>query len=157
MLEFKKILCPTDFSDPSFEGIKTANELGLRFSAEIVLINVVPPIPIFSMPEPNLAPVFDAPAYQSEISKSAEIRLRKLTEERISPEIHSDTRVIVGDPAREIVDFAKTEAVDIIVISTHGFTGWRRLLVGSVTEKVIRRAPCFVLSVPRPPEEPVGD
>ncbi len=153
MLQFNTILCPTDFSDPSLVGIKTAQELALKFSAEIILINVVPPIPVFSMPEPNLAPVFDAPAYQTEISKSAEKRLQKLAKDHFTEEIQHRTRVIVGDPAGEIVDFARREAVDIIVISTHGHTGWKRFLVGSVTEKVIRYAACYVLSVPGPKPE----
>lgn len=157
MLQFNTILCPTDFSDPSLEGIKTADALALRFSAEIILINVVPPIPVFSMPEPNLAPVFDAPAYQTEISKSAENRLQRLAQDHISEEIRYRTRVIVGDPAGEIVDFARREEVDVIVLSTHGHTGWKRLLVGSVTEKVIRHARCYVLSVPRPDHEPDRD
>ncbi|MFW5810561.1 MAG: universal stress protein, partial [Thermodesulfobacteriota bacterium] len=64
---------------------------------------------------------------------------------------------IVGDPAGEIVDFARREEVDVIVISTHGHTGWKRLLVGSVTEKVIRYARCCVLSVPRPEHETPRD
>lgn len=150
MLQINSLLCPTDFSDPSLEGIKTAGELALKFSAEIILIHVVAPIPVFSMPEPNLAPVFDAPAYQTEISKSAEKRLQALANDNFPEEIRYRTRVIVGDPAGEIVDFARREAVDVIVISTHGHTGWRRLLVGSVTEKVIRYAACYVLSVPAP-------
>jgi nucleotide-binding universal stress UspA family protein len=54
----------------------------------------------------------------------------------------------VGDPAEEIVRLAKTESVDLLVISTHGVTGWRHLVFGSVAEKIIRLADCPVLVIP---------
>ena len=59
--------------------------------------------------------------------------------------------VVTGEAAQEIVDFAAREQIDLIVIATHGLTGWQHFLTGSVTEKVVRLAPCAVLTI-RPPQ-----
>jgi len=63
------------------------------------------------------------------------------------------TMLVDGDPAQEICQAAKEKGADLIVIATHGQTGWRRLVFGSVTEKVVRLAPCPVLTIPAQMEE----
>jgi len=71
------------------------------------------------------------------------------------PSVPCVRRVTVGDPASEIVNVAKEENVDLIVMSTHGRKGISRLLMGSVAELVVRRAHCPVLTVRQPGEEPL--
>jgi universal stress protein A len=145
MLKYKKILCPTDFSDPSYEALKTANEMARQFSAELCVLHVVAPIPLV---QPTIAPTgFNVPLYQEELRKTAEKRLQETARKKVSKQIKVSLFVANGEAANEIVRIAKEEHVDLIVISTHGLTGWRHLIFGSVAEKVVRLAPCAVLTV----------
>lgn len=145
MLPLKKILCPTDFSEPSYEAIKTANEFAINFSAEIILVHVVTPIPV--MPVSPDSMVINLPSYQKELEIYNAKRLQALVEQRVPKSVRVFMHVIWGNPAEEIVRMAETGHVDLIVIATHGLTGWRRFIFGSVAEKVIRIAPCPVLSI----------
>ena len=151
MLPLTKILWPTDFSKASYEALRTADELALHFSAELILVHAIPPVP--------LIPAYDAPAgvvgasYLKEIEGTAKESLDKVARERVSAEITSRQVVVLGNPADEIVTTADEVKADLIIIATHGLTGWRRFIFGSVAEKVIRMAPCPVLSIQVPPEE----
>lgn len=143
MLPFKKILCPTDFSEPSCAGVKAAGEMASRFGAELILMHVVGAIPALDSPEGMST--FDVAAYQRELSGSAE----KALAERLAkvPEgVPVQTMVVHGDAAHEILRVAKEEGVDLIVMATHGSTGWRHKIFGTVTEKVVRTAHCSVLT-----------
>lgn len=151
MLPLKKILCPTDFSEPSCEAIKEASELALHFASELILIHVVTPIPI--IPVSPGSTVINLPSYQQELEVYAKNMLRDLVEEKVPKKVQARTEVILGDPANEIVRMADDEKVDVIVIATHGLSGWRRLVFGSVAEKVIRVAHCPVLSIRIPSQE----
>jgi nucleotide-binding universal stress UspA family protein len=79
--------------------------------------------------------------------------LDEVVRERIPKEITSKTRVSLGDAANEIVGTAADEKADLIVIATHGLTGWRRFMFGSVAEKVVRVAQCPVLTIREPEGE----
>jgi nucleotide-binding universal stress UspA family protein len=79
--------------------------------------------------------------------------LQEVVEKRISEKVRIRTKVVVGDPGDEIVRMAADENADITVIGTHGLTGWRRFIFGSVAEKVVRLAPCPVLTIQSPPKE----
>ena len=153
MLPIKKILCPTDFSDPSYGALNTANELALHFSAELIVIHVVSPIPVIP---PSAAPTefaeFNIPSYQLEMEAMAEKTLDETVKEKISGKVRSRSFVVQGDPTNEIIKLAEEEKVDMIVIATHGLTGWRRVIFGSVAGKVLRLAPCPVLSIQIKPE-----
>jgi nucleotide-binding universal stress UspA family protein len=156
MLPLKKILCPTDFSEASYEGLKAADELALHFSAELCLIHVVAPIPTTVMPAapiPVSPATFDVTAYQHELEASARQSLQDVAEQRISKEISVKLVVMHGSAAGEIIRVANDEGTDLIVIATHGQTGWRRMVFGSVAEKVVRLAGLPVLAVPAPEEE----
>jgi universal stress protein A len=149
MLPFKKILCPTDFSDPSYEAFKTASELAVQFSAELCLVHVIGPIPTASAP--GVAPAgFSVGVYQQELEKSAQRDLQKVIDEKMPQGIVARAIVAHGDAANEIVRVADEEDADIIIIATHGRTGWRHLVFGSVAERVVRHANCPVLTVPAP-------
>jgi nucleotide-binding universal stress UspA family protein len=138
MLPLKKILCPTDFSEPSYEGVKAANEFALHFSAELTMLHVVSPVPIIPSPEPT--PGFDVVSYQQEMELYAVKSLDKLVKEKISEKATVHKKIVIGSAADEIIRSAKDEKMDIIVIATHGLTGWRRFVFGSVAEKVVRLA-----------------
>jgi nucleotide-binding universal stress UspA family protein len=147
MLPIKKIVCPTDFSDPSYEGLKVAREFAEHFSAELILVNVIFPGPIV----PGVAePGFHIPAALEAMQETAKKNLQDLSRKKMPEKIPVRTLVISGKPAYEIVDLADKEKADIIVIATHGESGWQKFLFGSVTEKVIRMASCPVLTVQQP-------
>lgn len=146
MLPIKKILCPTDFSDPSFEALDVASELALQFSSELIMIHVVPPIPVVAAEHMSPA-AFNVPAYQQEMEASSMKILEEHIEKRVPEEVSTRGMVLLGDPSDQIVDMAKNEKVDLIVIATRGQTGFRRLVFGSVAEKVVRYATCPVLSI----------
>ncbi len=150
MLPFRKILCPTDFSEPSWEAMKAAVELALHFSSELLAVHVVLPVPIV----PGVPLGFNVPQYQQELELSSRKKLDDWVRKEVPKKIRGKTRVVLGDPAEQIVKIAEEEKTDLIVIATQGQTGVKRLVFGSVTEKVIRLAPEPVLTI-RPASAPV--
>ncbi|MGM0665010.1 MAG: universal stress protein [Thermodesulfobacteriota bacterium] len=148
MLPVKKILCPTDFSEPSFVGVKGANELAAHFSAELILVHVVTPVHVYPGPYP--AAGFDLEGHLEEMIGASHKSLEEVVKNKTTPDLQVQTRVLQGSPADQIVEVAGSEEVDVIVTATHGWTGWRRYIFGSVAEKVVRLATCPVLTVPAP-------
>ncbi len=154
MLSLRKILWPTDFSEPSQVALKTANELAKHFSAELMLVHVVPSLPVLPTTK---APV-DSPAssYPLEMESAAREALHQKVKKNVSEEVKTNAMVIHGNSANvadEIVNIADHKETDIIVMATHGLTGWRRFIFGSVADKVIKTASCPVLSIQVQPEE----
>jgi len=141
MLPFNKILCPTDFSEASSKALKPATELALHFSGEVILLHVVHPLAV--VPQ---ATRFDLPSYHKEMETFARTRLQEIVDKTMTG-ITFHQMVVVGGAADEIVNVAKSENADIIVIATHGASGWRRVMFGSVAEKVTRLADCPVLLI----------
>ena len=144
MLPIKLILCPTDFSAPACSCVRTAGELAEHFGAELLLVNIVPALPNLP-PDPNY--VFKIPEYEQYLHADAEKHLREEREKLVGKNVKVRTQVGHGSAADEIVLIAKTEGVDLIVIATHGFTGFERWVFGSVAERVVRLAECPVLTV----------
>jgi nucleotide-binding universal stress UspA family protein len=150
MLPFKRILCPTDFSEPAFTALKRAEELARCFDAELIVAHVIPPLPgPHLFPDPKASLNFDVPLYQQELAIKAEQMLKDLVSHH---KVGTRDLVTTGEPAPEILRIAQQEHVDLIVIASHGLTGWRRLVFGSVAEKVVRQATCPVLTIAVPPE-----
>ena len=147
MLPIKSILCPTDFSPPSQVAIKAAVELASHFAAEICLVHVIPPIPL---PSSDPAYDFELPEYEKVLHSDAAQKLSALRDEVVSGKLSVRTLIGHGPAADEIVLIAAKEQVDLIVIATHGTTGWRHLVFGSVAEKVVRLSPCPVLTIRAP-------
>lgn len=145
MLPCKKILSAVDFSDASFEALKVANELALSFSAELLLVHVRPdpcyPPGIIAMPG------FDFQACERELAEDAQKKLEDVSASQVPEQI--ERRVILkdGSAGHEILEIAKSEAVDLIVIATHGMSGLHHYLHGAVAQRVIHHAPCAVLVV----------
>lgn len=138
MFPAKKIVCPTDFSEGSFRALAAASELAVLFGAEIHLVHIIELLPPTT--EPGL------PLPQEELHEEAEEELRKIAETLTAKGVRTQTAVGDGDAATEIVRMAEELGADLIVIATHGNTGWRHLAFGSVTEKVVRLAACPVLT-----------
>jgi len=138
MFPAKKIVCPTDFSDGSNQAIGEASELALQFGAEVYLVHVTAFLP--PMTEPGI------PILQEELHEDVEAQLRKIAEPLTAKGLRTQIVIRDGDAAAEIVGVAQEVGADLIVIATHGNTGWRHLAFGSVTEKVVRFATCPVLT-----------
>jgi nucleotide-binding universal stress UspA family protein len=141
MIKLDTILTPTDFSDPSRQALNYACELAKRFGAELRLLHVVEPpttVAVYSSPLPEDIPTPE-PAAQQELKK---------LEVPDADQIRAVVREIrTGTPFVQIVRCAKANDVDLIVMGTHGRGGIVHALLGSVAEKVVRKAPCPVLSV----------
>jgi nucleotide-binding universal stress UspA family protein len=144
MLPVKLIVCPTDFSEPAGRCVQAASELAAFFHAELLLVNVVPVIPSLP-PDPNY--VYKIPEYERYLHADAQKHLDDVLAQVSAKGIKARTLVAHGAAAEEIVIIAKAENADLIVIATHGATGWERLMFGSVAEKVVRLAECPVLTV----------
>jgi nucleotide-binding universal stress UspA family protein len=152
MLPFKRILCPTDFSEPALTALKRAEELARHFAAELIVAHVIPPVPgPLTVADPPVASSFDVPLYQQELAVYAENLLKELVSHQVSQEVRTRDLVTTGEATAEILRIAQQERSDLIVIASHGLTGWRRLVFGSVAEKVVRQAPCPVLTIVAPP------
>jgi nucleotide-binding universal stress UspA family protein len=153
-LPVKKILAPTDFSEPSEEAAKTALDLAAVLETELLVVHVVSPVPPFPGNIAPNAPGFNIHMYQEDLATQSGRELEAFAK-RLGgrkTEIHSVLRE--GDPGEQIVDLAEKEGVDLIVIATKGRTGLKRFVFGSVAEKVVRYSPCPVLVIPEASQAP---
>jgi nucleotide-binding universal stress UspA family protein len=142
MLPPKRILSPLDFSDPSNEALNTAADLASRFGAELLLVHVVAMLP--RLPSP--ATIFNEAEFEQELHKDGVQRLHELDRKLTAKGVKVRSEVgTANDVGMEIIRLAEHNNVDLIVIATHGMTGWHRLAFGSVAEKVVRLAACPVL------------
>ena len=154
MFPFAKILCPTDFSAPSLEALDWACALTRHFGGELLLLHVVTPIPAVAS-APGGAVTVETASYQQQLVDEADRELWQLRKDRVPDEVRSAYHVAVGSPAQAIARTATQREMDLIVIATHGHTGWRRFVAGSVAERVVREADCPVLTLqPSQREEP---
>ena len=153
MLPFRRILVTTDFSDTSIGALPPGIELAKHFDAELLLVHVLP----VDTPTPwDVPPYADfgvasipLPEYEAQVKQEVERRLAMVVSQHAQG---ANVRTLVGrgNAAAEIVRIATAENADLIVLATHGWTGWRHLVFGSVAEKVLREALCPVLSVRAP-------
>lgn len=145
--DIKKILVPIDFSDYSRSALKYAVNFCKNCNAEMILIYVVEPViypPDFSMGQIAI------PSVNSEWDERARQELDKLAKEEIPSTVQVKTVIKTGKPFVEIVETASELDVDLIIIATHGRSGVEHILFGSTAEKVVRKAPCPVLTLREP-------
>jgi nucleotide-binding universal stress UspA family protein len=149
MLPIKKIVAPTDFSERSFTAIETAAEVAAHFSAEIVLVHVLYPVPptVPAVPAAAAQMPIDIDAYRETMLLEAEKNIETLIKPRLPTGVRTTTLVRWGSPAETIIDLASKESADLIVICTRGATGLSRFVSGSVTERVVRLSDIPVLTV----------
>ena len=143
----KKILVPIDFSDYSKSALKYAVNFSKSFNAEMSLIYVVEPViypPDFSMGQIAI------PSVNTEWDERAKQELEKLAKEEIPSGVSVKTLIKTGKPFIEIIETAGELNIDLIIIATHGRTGVEHILFGSTAEKVVRKAPCPVLTLREP-------
>lgn len=141
---WRKICCPVDFSEPARAALQLAAELARTFGAELTLFHAYQ-LPGYTLPEGS---VVVSPRMMQELADLAEAHLAEWKGLALSMGVAEvRTAKEVGEPALEIVEFARQGGFDLLVVGTHGRTGLRHALLGSTAERVVRRAGCPVLTV----------
>ncbi len=143
-IQLKRILVPIDFSPLSKKALQYAARFGDEFDAEVKLVHVI---------EPEVPLIFEAAmaaplAVSKDLDAHCTNRLKDLAQslqKRGTGNVQWTVRA--GLPSCEIVEAAREFDVDLIVIATHGYTGWKHFAIGSTAERVVRAAPCPVLVV----------
>ncbi len=148
-MTFQKILCPTDFSEASYEGLRQAIKLAGKGATEICVLHVEPS-PSALTPLAGYAP--DA---HSEADRRAETvkNLCAVLEERVPSHVRTRPLLKQGETAEQIMRAAREEGADLIVLTTHGAGGLQPGELGSVATRVLQIAPCPVMTVNRTHEE----
>jgi nucleotide-binding universal stress UspA family protein len=139
-----RILVPLDFSEHANNGLRHAKELAETYGAKLDVVHIIE-----EMVQPAFYEMAGVPPEKVRTArrkKSVE-EMERLFQEAGGPDVPVDYFVITGKANQEIVEFAKEADIDLIVIATHGLTGVQHLLLGSITEKVVRMAPCPVFTV----------
>ena len=151
MIDLKRILVPTDFSKFSQNALTYAAAFAEKFGAELYLLHVVQDLAVFIPDMITVAPPVVPTVKQ--LTDAVYVAFDRLIEENHLTGLAIHREVREGSPFVEIIRFASEENMDLIVLSTHGHTGLAHVLLGSVTEKVVRKAPCPILTVRDPEHE----
>ncbi|MDP4172650.1 MAG: universal stress protein [Bacteroidota bacterium] len=145
--QIKTILVPVDFSEYSKQALKYAYCMAKDYQAKLFILYVIEPVVYpadFSMGQ------FALPSIDSEISIKASEELESLAKDELGCDINCTTLVKIGKPFVEINETASEIDADLIIIASHGHTGVEHILFGSTAEKVVRKAPCPVLTLRSP-------
>lgn len=138
------ILVPIDFSDYAQQALSYAKVIASSYDAQLQLLHVIEQTSQPSFYESRETSIFN-------IMPNIKVKSREVMEQMLKetkgPEIIADTHIIEGHAAKDIINFASSHDIDLIVIASHGLSGIEHLLLGSVTEKVVRSAPCPVFIV----------
>jgi nucleotide-binding universal stress UspA family protein len=151
MIDLHRILVPTDFSKWSRNALTYGVAFAEKFGAEIHLLHVVQDLALFIPEAVMMAPPMAPPVEQ--FISSARAALERVVQDLALPALRIVPEVAEGVPFTEIVRCAREKDIDLIVMGTHGHTGLAHMLLGSVAEKVVRKAPCPVLTVRHPEHE----
>jgi nucleotide-binding universal stress UspA family protein len=143
-MNIQRILAPTDFSELSNQGLTSALELAEAFGAKLLLLHVVEPPPY---PVEGIVPSHLGATLLDDLERQASNDLAQMLPEAQRSKVEVARRVVVGIPYRKIVEVGEEEKSDLIVMTTHGRTGLSHLVMGSVAEKIVRTAPCPVLTI----------
>ncbi len=141
--EKKKILCPVDFSAGSAKALDKARELSKAMDADVELLHAYQ-LPVMALPD---GAVTVSPTYVAELLDRAQQALNQYRDELAQAGVNATTKLLEGNPAQVITDRAQEVGAPMIVMGTHGRSGFKRFLLGSVTERVVRTATTPVLTV----------
>ena len=144
MTEFKKLLFPIDFSDVSPKMAPWALTVAKKFSAEIHLFFVARRLEHLSSIYVEQVTI---KAFENEVIRGAEEKIEEFANTHFQAYPACKTRVVLGDAAEEILNYVRSEEIDLVVIGTHGRKGIEKILFGSVAERVIKMSPVPVMSI----------
>lgn len=154
MVDLNKILVPTDFSDASAAAMKYACQLAEALHADLTVLHALePPFPLGTGPD-----FYSPPAeYFAQREREARNHLESVLTPEQRERYHAELVLRHGNPAQEIMQYLHEHAaVHLVVMATHGRGGVARLMVGSVADKIVRTAPCPVLTLRVPDVEETG-
>ena len=145
-IQMKKVLYPTDFSDLSLRALLYAREFAEAFGAQLHCVHVIDEAyQYWTAMGPEMAPV--SPPVE-DLTSMADGQMERFADEHlVGCKYAPVTKVLSGKPFAEIIAYAREVDVDLIVLATHGRGGLSHVLMGSTAEKVVRKAPCPVLTV----------
>jgi nucleotide-binding universal stress UspA family protein len=141
-----RFLVPLDFSEYANQALEYAIHLASKLEARLTLLHVIQALPLGGVDMGLTLPFTLLQDLEAKITSSMQAYLERVTAAGLEGEII----IVKGVPFQEILETAKTQQVDLIVMGTQGRTGYQHLLLGSVAEKVVRLAPCPVLVVRQP-------
>jgi nucleotide-binding universal stress UspA family protein len=148
MVKIRNILCPTDFSEFSDWALGLALPLARWYHAEVAVMHVVPRV----LMHPEYFPYMQEPVLPaSSVREQALEELGRFVQKARAAGISAEVRLEEGDSVEEILECASGLPADMLVMGTHGRRGFERLVLGSVTEKILRKTPCPVLTVSNAP------
>ena len=147
MMPIRRILFPTDFSESADHAWMFALQFAQDFGADVHVLHVVAPPPRLTE---AYSLNFDPAKFAAVLTSEAEASLDRLIEGAKDRHLTFHREVRIGVDFHEIIDYARKHEIDLIVMATHGRTGLAHALVGSVAEKVVRKASCPVLTVKHP-------
>ncbi len=140
---FRTILFPVDFSEVSGKIVPVVREMAVRFDASVHVLfvaRVFEHLGSIYVPHPSIKTI------QAELAEGGQRKLSEFVKEHFQA-IPVEARVVSGDPAEEILKYAKTHGIDLIIMGTHGRKGFERIVFGSVAERVVKGAAVPVLTV----------
>lgn len=149
----KKILAPTDLSPFSAKGVRYACSLAKAMQAQVTIAHVLDTAEFLAIARSIgvTSGSFEPDSLLEKLLESHKRMLQQFLEQHLSDlkaDLNMKQIVEKGEPHTMLVNWAKTKQVDLIVMSTHGRSGLPRMLIGSVTERVLRSSPCPVLAIP---------
>ena len=148
----QRFLVPVDFSEDANQAVKYAIDLASKLGARMTLLHVIQLLPLGSGDMGVIVPYTYFQDLEADITSRMQAYLERVTAAGLEGEI----AVVRGVPFQEILETAKMQQVDLIVMGTQGRTGLQHVLMGSVAEKVVRLAPCPVLVVRQPTLVPIA-
>jgi nucleotide-binding universal stress UspA family protein len=144
MKEFRKILVPVDFSENSPKLLQDAADIAQRFDAELTVVFVVQSFEDYSG---FFVPHIPIHQFEEEMVQSATTKMENFLAENLKTNIPHNSKILQGDIAEELINFAKENNIALIIMGTHGYKGLEKALFGSVAERVVKTAPCPVLTI----------
>ena len=145
-LQLKSILWPTDFSQLSLAALDCIRGFRDVFDAKLHVVHVcLPPMtPAIGLPPPASVELLMQP---HDLLKPAQAQLKRLVEEKFDSPNRIKYEAVIGTPWLEVCNYARDNEIDLIILATHGRTGLRHVMLGSVAERIVQHAPCPVLVV----------
>jgi nucleotide-binding universal stress UspA family protein len=143
-MKVDKILVPVDFSENSNKIVQYGAFVANQFGAEIHLLFVAQ---IFQDYSEFFVPHMPVIQFEEDLIASAQQRMISFVEENLGKDADATTKVLAGDAAETIIQYAEEQGIDMIVMGTHGYKGLEKVLFGSVAEKVVKMSSCPVLTV----------
>ena len=145
-MDIETILVPTDFSADAQEALSTAMDLAKKFDAKIVIVHAYHvDIPLMA---PPLGGVYALPAgFYDQLRAQATLQVEAAAQELAAAGVEARGIAVADPAAMAIVEYARSLSADLVVMGTRGLTGLKHVALGSVAERVVRNAPCPVLTV----------